>query len=163
MFRIVPLVILLILSCVSVAQDLDPSLAPQATQYTADLETLKTARKALLAESTRNYLLQLDAALKAPELDAAAATTLKKEREGVATGLLVPAHPTGLPADILAARKAFFSGVGKAAHDFATGKKKIDDSYLKVLTALARKAKAKTAPAGLAAQVAAERRRVMGR
>ena len=157
------LAVLLILSSLGVAQDLDPSLAPQAAQYTADLEVLKTARKAQLAGSTRIYLVQLDAALKTPALDAATATTLKKERDGVASGLLVPANPVGLPADILVARKAFFSGVGKASFDFTAGKKKIDDAYLKVLTGLARKAKAKTVPAGLSAQVAAERRRVLAR
>ena len=163
MFRIASLAVLLLLSNLGVAQDLDPSLAPQATQYTADLEVLKTARKAQLAEATRIYLLHLDTALKTPDLDAATVAALKKERDGVASGLLTPANPAGLPADIVTARKNFFSGVGKAAHDFTTGKKKIDDAYLKVLTGLSRKANAKTAPAGLSAQVAAERRRVLGR
>ena len=52
---------------------------------------------------------------------------------------------------------------GYLSNYLTTGKKKIDDAYLKILTGLSRKANAKTAPAGLSAQVAAERRRVLGR
>jgi hypothetical protein len=163
MFRIVSLAVFLLLACLGGAQDLDPSLAPHAAQYTADLQVLSTARKAQMTEATRLYLAQLDAALKVPGLDPATATALKKERDGVATGLLVPANPTGLPPDIATARKTFLSAAGKAAFDFNAAKKKIDDAYLKILTGLTRKAKGKTVPAGLSAQAAAEKRRVQGR
>jgi hypothetical protein len=163
MFRIAPLAVLLLLSSFGFAQDLDPSLAPHAAQYNSELQVLATARKTKREESTRLYVQQLEAAMKASGVDAATVAILKKERDGVIAGLLVPANPAGLPADIVTARKAFLSGVGKASFDFATGKKKADDVYLKTLTDLAKKARAKTAPAGLSAQVAAERRRVLAR
>jgi hypothetical protein len=163
MFRLLSLLSLLLFAGSAGPQELDPLLAPHANKYGEEIRALQAARKAHMTQVTTAYLQHLDAAIKAAAQDAATQAILKKERDGVASGLLAPAYPVGLPEETAAARKAFFAGVGKAAHDFATAKKKLDEAYLKVLAGLAKQAKAKTAPPGLAAQVAAEKRRVNAR
>jgi hypothetical protein len=142
-------------------QQIAPNLAPHAAKYTSDVDTLRVARKMKLEESQNAYLRALDAAIlpgtAAPDILEA----LRKERNGVVAGLLAPADPAGLPDEIAAARKVFFNGVGKAAHDFAVEKKKLDDAYLKILAELAKQAKRKGAPPSLGQEVAAEKRRVL--
>lgn len=137
---------------------MSPALALHATQYNTGIETLRAAWKATLAEHEARYAQQLDVAIKAAAEPLAG--TLKRERDGVVAGLLAPANPEGLPVEVATARKAFFAGAGKAAFDFQTEKKKLDEAYLKALGVLAKEAKGKQAAPELAAQVAAEKRRV---
>lgn len=138
---------------------LDPLLAPHAEQYNSEIERLRALRKTQLAQVETEYVQRLDDAIKTVT-DEKTLALLRKEREGVVTGLLAPANPAGLPEEAEAARKTFLNGAGKAAFDFNTEKKKVDDAYLKVLAGLTKQAKVKGAPAGLAAQVAAEKQRV---
>ena len=141
------------------AQELDPLLAPHAERYNADLEALRKTRKAETTRYETEYAQKLDAVIAAAK-DEATITKLRKEREGVVKGMLVPANPVGLPEDAMAARKVFLNGAGKASFEFNAAKKKLDEAYLKTLAGLAKQARGKTAPKGLAAQVAEEKRRV---
>jgi hypothetical protein len=143
----------------SFSQALDPLLEPHASRYSADVKALMAARDAGVKESEAGYVQKLDAA-GATVTDEALKALIKRERQGVLAGLLAPANPTGLPEDLQVARRAFINGVGKATADYNKAKKVVDDAYLKVLAGLAKQARAKTSPAGLAAQVAAEKRRV---
>lgn len=140
-------------------QTLDPLLAPHAERYTTELDQLRATRKAELTRTETEYAKKLDAVI-ATAKDEATIEKLRKEREGVVKGMLAPANPVGLPEEALAARKVFLNGVGKAAFDYHAAKKKIDDAYLKTLAGLAKQARGKTAPKGLASQVAEEKRRV---
>jgi hypothetical protein len=142
------------------AEALNPLLAPHAERYTAGLDELRGARKSQLAREETEYVQKLDAAIGAAK-DEKAIEVLRREREGVVKGMIAPGNPDGLSPEVTAARKAFFSGVGKASADFAAAKKKLDDAYLKTLADLAKQARGKSAPAGLAAEVAAEKRRVV--
>jgi hypothetical protein len=138
---------------------LDPALETHAAHYDADLAALKAARVTELAQRRAAYLAELDAALAkvATGADAAMIGMLKKEREGIAGGLVTPANPVGLPPETQAARKLFFNRVEFSAMNFAAEKKKLDDAYLKLLVTLGRQTKSdKTMPA----RIAAERRRV---
>ena len=141
------------------AQELDPLLAPHAETYNTAVAELQKTRKTQVAERETEYVQKLDAAISAAK-DEATITMLRKEREGVVKGLLAPGNPSAFPAEVTTARKAFFNGTGKATVDFGAAKKKLDDAYLKTLAGLAKQAKSKTAPPGLAAQVADEKRRV---
>ena len=141
------------------AQELDPLLAPHARAYDASIADLQAAKKTQLSQAETEYVQKLDAAISAAK-DEATVTVLRKEREGLVKGLLAPANPSGFPPEVVTARKAFFNGAGKAAADFTVAKKKADEAYLKTLAGLSKQAKGKDAPAGLATQVAAEKRRV---
>jgi hypothetical protein len=138
---------------------LDPALEPHAEHYEADLAALRTARVADLANRRAGYLAELDAAIAkiAAGADAALIGVLRKEREGIARGLVTPANPAGLPPEIQTARKRFFNRIEFASMTFAAEKKKLDAAYLKLLTTLGRQTK-NDKP--LAARIAAERRRV---
>jgi hypothetical protein len=140
-------------------QELDPALAPHAQSYDAAVADLQKMRKTQLTQRETEYVQKLDAAIGAAK-EEATVTLLRKEREGIVKGLLAPASPTGFPEDVASARKTFFNGAGKASADYHAAKKKLDDAYLKTLAGLSKQAKGKNAPAGLAAQVAAEKRRV---
>jgi hypothetical protein len=142
------------------ADVLNPLLAPHAERYTAGLEDLRGAKKSQLAREETEYVQKLDAAI-ATAKDEKAIAVLRREREGVVKGMIAPANPDGLSPEVTAARKAFFSGVGKASADFAAAKKKLDDAYLKTLADLAKQARGKSGPPGLAAEVTAEKRRVV--
>ena len=142
-------------------QQIAPNLGPHAAKYTSDVDALRATRKVKLEESQNAYLRSLDAAIQAGTTAPETLEALRKERNGIVSGLLAPADPVGLPDDIAAARKVFFAGVGKAAHDFATEKKRLDDGYLKILAELAKQAKRKGAPPSLGQEVAAEKRRVL--
>jgi hypothetical protein len=141
------------------AQELDPLLAPHAEVYNSGLADLQKNRKAQLAACETEYVQKLDAAMSRAK-DESAVAMLRKEREGVVKGLLAPSDPTAFPEEIATARKAFFNGVGKASLEYSAAKKKLDDAYLKTLAGLAKQAKGKNAPPGLASQVAAEKKRV---
>ncbi len=141
------------------AQELDPLLAPHAERYNAELEALRKTRKVETTRHETEYAQKLDAAIAAAK-DEGTIMKLRKEREGVVKGMLVPANPVGLPEDAMAARKAFLNGAGKASLEFNAARKKLNDAYLKTLAGLAKQARGKNAPKGLAAQVAEEKRRV---
>jgi hypothetical protein len=141
------------------AQALDPILAPQAEKYTLSLDELRRTRKATITRYETEYAQKLDSVIAAAK-DEATITKLRKEREGVVKGMLAPGNPVGLPEEAVAARKLFLNGAGKASLEFHAAKKKLDDAYLKTLAGLAKQARGKNAPQGLAAQVAAEKRRV---
>ena len=141
------------------AQELDPLLAPHVERYNADLAALRKTRKAETTRYETEYAQKLDAVIAAAK-DEAIITKLRKEREGVVKGMLVPANPVGLPDDAMAARKVFLNGAGKASMEFNVARKKLNDAYLKTLAGLAKQARGKNAPKGLAAQVAEEKRRV---
>jgi hypothetical protein len=78
----------------------------------------------------------------------------------VVKGMLAPGNPVGLPEEVAAARKVFLNGAGKGSLEYHAAKKKLDDAYLKTLAGLAKQARGKNAPQGLAGQVAEEKRRV---
>ncbi len=141
------------------AQELDPLLAPHVERYNTDLDVLRRTRKAETTRYETEYAQKLDAVIAAAK-DETTITKLRKEREGVVKGMLVPANPVGLPDEAMAARKAFLNGAGRASLQFNAAKKKLDDAYLKTLAGLAKQARGKNAPKGLAAQVAEQKRRV---
>ena len=143
----------------SLAQERDPLLAPHAERYDAELDALRKTRKAETTRYETEYVQKLDAAISAGK-DEATIAKLRKEREGVVKGMLVPANPVGLPEETMTARKAFLNGAGKASLQYNAAKKKLDDAYLKTLAGLAKQARGKNAPKGLATQVAEEKRRV---
>ena len=149
-----------LLACVlAQAQALDPILAPHAEKYTVSLDELRKSRKAEITRHETEYAQKLDTVIVTAK-DEAMITKLRKEREGVVKGILAPGNPVGLPEEVVVARKAFLNGAGKASLDFHAAKKKLDDAYLKTLAGLAKQARGKDAPKELAAQVAAEKRRV---
>ena len=141
------------------AQELDQLLAPHAETYNAAVAELQKTRKTQVTERETEYVKKLDAAITAAT-DEATIDMLRKEREGLVKGLLAPGNPHAFPAEVTAARKAFFNGTSKATFDYNAAKKKLDDAYLKTLAGLAKQAKSKTAPPGLAGQIADEKRRV---
>lgn len=150
---------LLLIVAIGTAQDVAAGLAPHAERYNAQVSELQRVRKSQLSQAETEYVQKLDAAISSGK-DEATIATLRKEREGVVKGLLAPGNPANLPEEIAASRRAFLGGAGKAAVEYNAAKKKLDDAYLKTLASLAKQAKGKSAPAGLAAEVAAEKRRV---
>jgi hypothetical protein len=139
---------------------LDPVLEPHAERYDANLVGLKATRVVEIKQRRAAYLAELDAALtKIPAgTDVPLTDLLRKERAGVADGLVVPANPTGLPPEIQTARKLFFNKIEFASMTFAAEKKKLDDAYIKLLTVLARQTRSDKA---MVARIAAEKRRVL--
>ncbi len=157
MFALAVRLILLLLAIVPLrAQDEQPGIDEIIAARDASIAGFRAARKATSAECRTTYLRVLDAALKTSS-DAATTAALHKERDGIADGLVAPADAIGLPADVAAARRVFFNGVGKASVDFDAAKKKLDADYLKTLSKLQAQSKRDKK---LAAQIAAEKRRV---
>lgn len=160
MLRSLPALLCLVTFLLSVsarAQALDPALAPVAERYSAAIGELKSKRKAQLGQHEAEYARQLDAAINA-STDEAKKAVLKKERQDLSSGFLAPAKPAAFPAEASGARKTFLSGAGKAAFDYHTAKKKLDDVYLKELATISKQAKGKNS--ALTGQIAAEKRRV---
>jgi hypothetical protein len=141
------------------AQDEAPDIAGLTEMHDARetaLADFRTARKAKLIECRATYLQVLDEALKVAT-DAAIAAIIRKERAGIADGLVAPADAPGLPEELAAARRVFFNGVGKASVDYDAAKKKLDAEYLKSLNKIQSQHKRDKK---LSAQIAAEKRRI---
>ena len=143
------------------AQDLAPELAPLAAKYKAALAALDAQKAATLARVQQTYGIALDAAEKtattAGSIEAIAAIT--KEREALKSGPLAPAWPENLPKALQAARKAFLDGAARVSADETPRRKAVDADYLRALASLQPKAAGKPE---LAAQIAAEKEKVLG-
>jgi hypothetical protein len=144
------------------SQELLPDLAPASAAFRTN-STLLHDQKAQALEGIRKpYAAALDAAEQAATAagSTSAIRAILKEREAALKGELIEVPPPELPRNLVATRKTCLRGIEKVHEDFAQRQKALDVAYLKTLATLQPKA---AKDAALAAQIATEKQRVLGK
>jgi hypothetical protein len=142
------------------AQALAPELAPLATKYKADIATLETQRAAAIAQLYKPYAAALVTAEKSATTagNVAGVSVIATERAALASGLMSPGFPPGLPKELQNPRKAYLEGVARIRTAEAPRRQALDAAYLRALTDL--NARAAKNPE-LAKQLEAERQKLL--
>lgn len=142
------------------AQALAPELVPAATKYKADIAAFEVQRTAAVAQAQRAYSAALDAAEKTATAtgNLSIVAGITKERGTLASGLMAPEFPDGLPKTLQTIRKTYLDEAARLRTSEANRRAAIDAEYLRALASL--QTKAATNPE-LAQQVTAEKQKLL--